>query len=48
MSVPTDDAAKTPARRPPREALERWLAEADALLATEGPVGVTAAAVPAG
>ena len=36
MSVSTNAAAKAPIRRTPREALDRWLAQADALLADQG------------
>ncbi len=40
MSVSTETAAKRASRRSQREKLERWRAEADALLAGQGEAAV--------
>ena len=43
MSAPTDRTAQVSTRRSAREALDRWLAEADALLAGEASQAVAPA-----
>lgn len=43
MSVSTEKAAKAGSRRSHREALDRWLAEADALLNGQGEVAASPA-----